>query len=621
MYCVMSKFVEAFKASINRLSHDWLAGLSKDVHTSHDLLRVVSNFIGWTVAAPVLCLILLLPQFALSTSAALALTIAGVFMLATGIICQTGQVKVASAMVFGAISALIVMLVLKAGGISSLYLSLFILLPLEAKHLGKSRSAFSTGLAVAGASIVAIIGMQFGNVITLTTAPAQELSVLSSVLLVLGSYALVRSGLLSVEQASDEAKDTQSDEIIIDAPSIVPKLFDRAVYDNMAGLVTRHRLSGDVQSVHGLEPSLICTRPDNLLGQGYLNQIHISDRISYLSAIDELRQGNASSKVLLRFETKHADDEQFRYVQANLMGVCDENDDLREFYIQSQDITSYISAVDKIETLECASHETEVSKTRFLAGVSHELRTPLNSIMGFSDVLLHEIIAPLPDKRQREYVSLIRQSGEHLLNVVNTMLDMSKIQNGHYNLHCDEFELAPLLERTKDMLDIQAQNKNINLTCRVAKGLPEIHADNRALTQIIINLVGNAIKFTEKGGVVSVDAEMDGSNFILRVSDTGIGIPKDKLSKIGQPFMQVDSSLAREFEGTGLGLSLVKGLVELHNGETSIESTLGEGTKVTVRIPQMGVTPGNISEIKNNAQDGAVASSGAVYKGDEANVA
>lgn len=613
----MFKFVEAFKARIDRLSRDWLVGLSKDGQTSDDLLRVVNSFIGWTVVAPVLCLILLLPQFSQLTSAALALTISGTFMLATGIICQTGKTKIASAMVLGAIAAFITMLVLKAGGISSLYLSLFILLPLEAKYIGKSRSAFSTGLAMAGASIVAIIGLQFGNVVEVANTSAQELSILSSVLLVLGSYALVRSGLLSDELALDDMQDTQVGEVVAVAPARTSK----GIYENMAGLVTRHKLSGGVQSVHGLEPSLICARSDNLLGQGYLNQIHISDRISYLSAIDELRQGSAAAKVLLRFEAKHADDEQFRYIQANLMGLRDETGDLYEFYIQSQDVTSYISAMDKIELLENTSHENEVNKTRFLAGVSHELRTPLNSIMGFSDLLLHEVIAPLPDVRQREYVGLIRQSGEHLLNVVNTMLDMSKIQNGHYNIRCDEFEVAPLLERTKGMLDIQAQNKNIDLTCRVAKGLPDIHADNRALAQIIINLVGNAIKFTEKGGVVTVDAEMDGSNFILRVSDTGIGIPEDKLSIIGQPFMQIDSSLAREYEGTGLGLSLVKGLVELHDGELVIESKLGKGTKVTVQIPQLGSDPAQIPEIKNNAQDEAIASAGAVYKGDEANVA
>lgn len=614
----MSKFVEAFKAHINRLSQDWLVGPSKE---SDELLRVVSSFIGWAAAAPVLCLVLLLPQFSFPTSVALALTIAGVFMLAAGVICQTGKIKAASAMVLGVVSALIAMLVVKAGGISSLYLSLFVLLPLEAKYIGKSRSAFSTGLAVTGASIVAIIGMQFANVITLTSTPASELSVLSSVLLVLGSYALVRSGSLVAGAVVDDVQETAAAIDVTETPEIVSGGFNKSVYNNMAGLVTRHKLSGDVQSVHGLEPNLICTRPDNLVGQGYLNQIHISDRISYLSAIDELRLGNAAAKVLLRFEAKHLDDEQFRYVQANLMATHDENGALLEFYIQSQDITSYISAMDKIESLESSSHESEVNKTRFLAGVSHELRTPLNSIMGFSDVLLHEIIAPLPDERQREYVSLIRQSGEHLLNVVNTMLDMSKIQNGHYKLHCDEFEIAPLLERTKDMLDIQAKNKDVDLTCRIAKGLPDIHADNRALTQVIINLVGNAIKFTEKGGVVSVDAEMDGSNFILRVSDTGIGIPKDKISQIGQPFMQVDSSLNRQYEGTGLGLSLVKGLVELHNGEILIESALGEGTKVTVRIPQMELERAQIPEIKNRTQNEAMASSGAVYKGGEANVA
>ncbi|WP_162651838.1 ATP-binding protein [Lentilitoribacter sp. Alg239-R112] len=617
----MSKIIEAFKARTNQLSRDWLTGRSKDGQAPCALLHVVSSFIGWTVAASVLCLVLLLPHFSLPTSFALALTIAGVFMLATGIICQTGQIKVASAMVFVSVSALIMMLVLSTGGVSSLYLSLFVILPLEAKHIGKSRAAISTGLAVAGASIVAVIGLQYGDLVLVADISAHELSTLSSVLLVLVSYALVRSGLLSVEPSFDELQDILINEPTTKALSGEVKNTNRGVLDNIVGLVTFHSLNGDVQSVHGSEPDLICDRPNNMLGQGFLNQIHVSDRISYLSAIDKLRQGSASTKTLLRFEAKPSGDEQFRYIQVSFMGRFDVNGDLQDFYAQSQDMTSYISAMDKIESLENISHENEVNKTRFLAGVSHELRTPLNSIMGFSDVLLHEVIAPLPDERQREYVSLIRQSGEHLLNVVNTMLDMSKIQNGHYKLHCDEFDLQPLLERTKSMLDIQAKNKKVDLTCRIAKGLPDIYADNGALTQIIINLVGNAIKFTEEGGIVSVDAEMDGSNFVLRVSDTGIGIPEDKISQIGQPFMQVDSSLAREFEGTGLGLSLVKGLVELHNGKMLVASILGEGTKVTVCIPQTELERAPIPEIKNRMQGEAVSSSGAVYKGDEANVA
>lgn len=612
----MSKFVEACKAHINRLSHDWLRGHSKDENMYDKHLHVVANFVGWSVAAPLLSLILFLPQFSLPTSLSLSLIVAGVFMLASGIVCQTGQVKTANALVLSAISVLISLLVLKAGGISSLYLSLFVLLPLEAKYIGNTRSAFSTGLAAAGASIVAIIALQFGQVVTLTPDPTHELSILSSVLLILGSYAVIRSGLLHAEPDHTTIQAFEA-KPIDETSGIISQIIDTAIYNKMAGLVTRHNLNGDVLSVHGLEPDLICTRSDNLVGQGYLNQIHISDRIAYLSAIDDLRQGNPAEKILLRFEARHADEAQFRYVQANLMGLFNNNGDLREFYIQSQDITPYISAMDKIEALEVSSHENEITKTRFLAGVSHELRTPLNSILGFSDVLLHEVIAPLPDERHREYVSLIRQSGEHLLNVVNTMLDMSKIQNGHYQLHCDEFELAPLLERTKAMLNIQARKKDIDLTCRIAKGLPDLNADNRALTQIIINLVGNAVKFTQKGGVVSVDAEMDGHDFILRVSDTGIGIPQDKLSKIGQPFMQVDSSLAREFEGTGLGLSLVKGLVELHNGEFSIESVLGEGTEVTVRIPQLHEELENHTGSENDAQ----ALVGAVYKGGEANVA
>jgi cell cycle sensor histidine kinase DivJ len=242
-------------------------------------------------------------------------------------------------------------------------------------------------------------------------------------------------------------------------------------------------------------------------------------------------------------------------------------------------------AVSRKEDEVVAAHET---KSRFLAAVSHELRTPLNAILGFSDILAGEYFGKLENDRQREYVQLIRQSGAHLLSVVNTMLDMSKIEAGRYELMLEPFVVGETVTECERMLSLQAASRGVKLTSRLSRNLGEAVADPRALRQVIINLVGNAIKFTEAGGAVIIDASRLGRDLVISVSDTGIGMTADKLAVIGRPFTQVHNDLNRNYEGSGLGLSLVKGLIALHGGTFAVSSRPGEGTVVTVTLPLDG---------------------------------
>lgn len=533
-------------------------------------------------------------------------------MLSCGILAKQKAIKHAG--LFAVIgSSLVLAILIGASAQSAMQMAILMLLvPAEIYLARKQREPVLSSLFIA--FVMGLCAVIFAS--TGEKDAVNSIWLGATIITILSGYGVVRAFIIPEIKSRDEV-----------APSVIvknPELAADKLLKDLPGLVTYHDAFGDVISVHGQSPNILSARPSNLLGKGFVNQIHISDRISFMSAIDKLRQGVECVSINLRFETgfnNTACDLQFTHVQANLIGQFDQDHNLQKFYIQSLDVTALQNMQELLEKYRSAERDAEVNKTRFLAGVSHELRTPLNSIMGFADVLIHEVIAPLPDERHKEYVTLIRESGEHLLNVVNTMLDMSKIQNGQYTLYSEPFEFSELLDRTKSMLDIQASKKNIELNCRTQKGLQEVKADRRAMQQILINLVGNSIKFTEEKGIVTVDADIKGSEFILKVSDTGIGIPADKLSKIGQPFMQVHSTLARQYEGTGLGISLVKGLVELHNGRFDIQSVEGEGTQIIITLPQLDehfVDDGSEIEVLNETihDDGQ-----AVYKGGRAHVA
>jgi cell cycle sensor histidine kinase DivJ len=219
--------------------------------------------------------------------------------------------------------------------------------------------------------------------------------------------------------------------------------------------------------------------------------------------------------------------------------------------------------------------------------VSHELRTPLNAIIGFSDMLGNETLV-LDPARKDEYARLINESGRHLLSVVNGILDMSKMESGNFEITPEPFAPAQAVASCCDLLALKAQEAGVALKTRIAPGLPEVMADRRAFNQILINLVSNAVKFTPAGGRVTVAASREGEMLAVSVQDTGVGIAEDDMPRLGEAFFQARASYDRRHDGTGLGLSIVKGLVRLHGGDMDIASRLGEGTRVTVRLPIEG---------------------------------
>ena len=222
-------------------------------------------------------------------------------------------------------------------------------------------------------------------------------------------------------------------------------------------------------------------------------------------------------------------------------------------------------------------------KSRFLANMSHELRTPLNAIMGFSDIMRQRLFGPLSD-RYAEYAELVHESGGHLLDLINDVLDMSKIEAERYELAREPFDARDAVWGVMRLMRGQADRAGVHLRGLLPKDPIDVLADRRALKQIALNLVSNALKFTPRGGSVTVTLLADETVLELVVADTGVGIGVEDLQRLGRPYEQAGGP-AQKASGTGLGLSLVRSFAELHGGDMVIESALGEGTTVTVRLP------------------------------------
>jgi two-component system cell cycle sensor histidine kinase PleC len=230
------------------------------------------------------------------------------------------------------------------------------------------------------------------------------------------------------------------------------------------------------------------------------------------------------------------------------------------------------------------AEEANQTKSKFLANMSHELRTPLNAIIGFSEIMESAMFGPLGADKYCEYSRDIRESGQYLLDVINDILDMSKIEAGGIHLAPEIVELDRIVADSVRVVSGRANEKRLTLTSHLAAGIT-LTADRRALKQIALNLLSNAVKFTPDGGAVTVRGRLRGGMVTIAIADNGIGIPKDALHKLGRPFEQVESQLTKRHQGSGLGLAIAKSLAELHGGAMRIRSTLGAGTMVVVRLP------------------------------------
>jgi two-component system CheB/CheR fusion protein len=268
-----------------------------------------------------------------------------------------------------------------------------------------------------------------------------------------------------------------------------------------------------------------------------------------------------------------------------IMSFIDETD-LRTTQRELESTISHLRETQtELSEAKVVAEQANNAKSDFLANMSHELRTPLNAVLGFAQLMADQMWGDLGDERYREYANIIVDSGQHLLSLINQVLDMSVIEAGRIVLHESNIALDEVISSVARLLSSQAERREIRFATEIAQDLPLFLGDLTAIQRVLFNLVGNALKFTPPGGTVTVSAIADDEGFTLRVADTGIGIKAEDLARVLMPFEQGGLRTVREREGVGLGLPISKSLVEIHGGRLSIESEEGRGTVVSVHLP------------------------------------
>jgi cell cycle sensor histidine kinase DivJ len=514
-----------------------------------------------------------------------AFTLVAIFLMGLSLaelvfVSRTGQLKTGYLLSSMSFAALLAWVGLHTGNVLSPVMIWIPLIILEAAMSLSRRVTLSSCLVAT--LIFAFLAADFqivGEHLIGTSYPALTVAFIQAGAMIYGLFLALRlSDRLSLQRQLLHNTHQQLE-------SLENNVGDVLLYFNAQGQIIK--ASDSVQELYAISPI-------KLTGSGLIDYIHVADRPAYLNAFYLARQ-NRTEKVEVRLKAAHEMD--YRWVEITLPALPDDEAHAHAFY-EPESYIGFMRDIASRHAYEASLKEAHdkllqmnEAKSRFLANMSHELRTPLNAIIGFADMLAQGIYGPLANNKQVEYVSLIQQSGKHLCQVVNDILDVSKIETGHFVIVPEAFDCQKLMQDVLKLLAPSANEKNLSLKLTCKDDLPELKADQRAFKQIMLNVISNAIKFSHPDEVIHISVYRKGSDIVARVADNGIGIEQKHLHNLGRPFYQADTNYDRSHGGAGLGLSVVKGLIALHDGRMVINSEYKRGTTVTLSFPIAGAKP------------------------------
>jgi cell cycle sensor histidine kinase DivJ len=504
---------------------------------------------------------------------------------------RTGRYEGAHVLSSLALTGLVMALAMTTGGIESFAAIWLVVVPLEAALSASRRVvAFASALALGCATLLIVLGQ-------LQMLPVAEAN--TALRAIFAAFGVASATLYAAALAFGAESLARTSVSLLYVEEDRYRLLAR----NMSDVISRHHRNGAVGFISPAAETMLGTPVPRLLGHGLFDRVHVADRPAYLTALSDAARGGEARSVEFRLrrdsprgrERGQSGQVDFIWVEMR----CRPLEKLLETAPRAEaevvavmrDVTDRKNQEQALDLALTAAEQADASKTRFLATMSHELRTPLNAIIGFSEMIVQEDALMLDAARRKEYAQLINDSGQHLLSVVNGILDMSKMESGNFEISPEPFAPRPALLNCCNLLALKARENAIDLVTRAPDNLPVMTGDPRAFKQIALNLVSNAIKFTERGGTVTVSAGVEGSRLVLCVADTGVGIAPEDLTRVGDPFFQAGKTYQRRHEGTGLGLSIVKSLVGLHGGEMTVQSKIDEGTTVTVALPLTFMPP------------------------------
>lgn len=461
------------------------------------------------------------------------------------------------------------------GGPDSPFVYAFAVAPLEAilsgrRHLiALALFAGLTGLALLAAAASALV----------LPPPRLEAEVLDLLRALAPAAIVLYAGAIAFAAAS-QAKDAARD-------AADGAWRYRILADNAADMISRHLADGRIVFVSPACLALLGYRNDELMGRTLDAFLDAEGAAAAQRAFAEASYRGRPARAELKMRRK---DGGHVWVEMRCRPAAD-GASPRDIVAVTRDVSDRKAQETAVLAARDEAEGASRAKTRFLANMSHELRTPLNAIIGFSDMMRQETFGSHGHPKYAEYSRLIHDSGQHLLALIGDILDMAKIEAGRLELARETLALPGYFEAARAAMQVTAEKAGVRVAIDGADAVPPVFADRRAVKQILLNLLSNALKFTPKGGSVTLGARVEAGQVALFVRDTGVGIPKDALARIGQPFEQVEGELTRAKPGTGLGLAIVKSLAALHGGAMRIESKVGEGTAVTVLLPAAYVPP------------------------------